>query len=103
MAAVFLITASEAVAIIAELMPVLIGILFLGAVLYAVAIWVFLEKKSPLWRLFGFALVALFMLFGIQVMMSPGNEWGIMNSVFFFPILFGLVTEYLLRKRQRVA
>ncbi|MET4075266.1 hypothetical protein [Hymenobacter sp. UYCo722] len=103
MATSILINASEAAATVIGFIPVLIGILIIGAVLYAVAIWVFLEKKSPLWRLFGFVIAALFAFIGIEPIMKPGNEWGIINLVFLAPMLFGVVAEYLLRKKQRTA
>ena len=103
MATSILLNASEAAAIVIDDILLLMGILIGGGILYAVAIWVFLEKKSPLWRLFGFIIAALFAFIGIEPMTKPGNEWGITNLVFLVPMLFGVVAEYLLRKKQRIA
>ena len=107
MATSLLANASEASAIVIGLIPALIGTFIVGGVLYAVTLWIFLEKKSLLWRLSGFILAALFAFIGIAQSTQLEQKWETIHSVFLivflFPMLSGLVAEYLLRKKQRVS
>jgi hypothetical protein len=95
-----LLDASGAAAVLAEMMPFMLGILVLVAVIYGVIFTIFLKKKTPLWRLFGFILALFFAFLGVRVIVGPGNT-GMMVIVYFIPLLFGLTTELLMRINQR--
>ena len=101
MATTFLADASGAAAAIAEMLPFMMVFLVLVAIIYGVIITIFLKKKTLLWRLFGFALALFFAFLGMRVIIGPGTP-GVMVIVYFIPLLFGIVTEVLMRNKQRI-
>jgi hypothetical protein len=92
MTTTFLADASGAVAAITEVLPFMVVLLVLVTVVYGIIITIFLKKKTPLWRLFGFILAFFFAFLGMRVIVGPGHT-GMMAIVYFIPLLFGIVTE----------
>ena len=95
-----LLNASEVPAAIVEALPLVLVIVVLGPIIYLGLILIFIRSKSPAWRLSALAVAFAFAFIGIQQIRGYGNELVILNILFFLPVLVGVVTEYLVRKKQ---
>ena len=93
--------ASGAGEAIIEVMPYIWVIIILSTTLYIGLIIFLIKSKSTPWRMLAVLLALLVSLLGVKGFLMEGNEWGIMNSIFFFPILIWLFTKYFLRKKRR--
>ena len=98
-----LLDASDVPAAIVEALPLVLATIVLGPILYLGLIVLFIRGKSLVWRLPGLAIASLVAFEGVRELQGYGNELGILNSLFFIPILVGVVTEYFLYKKRPVA
>ncbi|MBH8568369.1 hypothetical protein KB206_05730 [Microvirga sp. STS02] len=100
MMAALLLDANGAAVVVAKLMPIILGLLFLAILLFVSVVIVFVKSKSMYWRIPAFLIAAVLAAIGVYGVKGPGTDLDLAFSLFFLPIIIGAFTEYLLRKKR---
>ena len=95
-----LLDSSGAAAVMAEMMPFILGFILLTVALYISAVIIFIKSKSGYWRAAAFLIAAILTILGIYGIKSPETDLDVAFSLLFIPIAIGVITEYLLRRRR---
>lgn len=97
-----LLNAPAAAAAIAEVMPLLFGLFASILIFYMFAVLVFIKSKAFYWRMSAWFVAVLLTTLGVYGVKSPATDLDAAFASLFIPLVIGVLSEYLLRKKRFV-